>query len=74
VKDDRLCFVHVQDCINSVMEYTVDGKQTFLAVRKTQDAVLRNLHILSESIQRISPELKIRYPDVRWREISASAI
>jgi uncharacterized protein with HEPN domain len=71
MKDDRLYFVHAQDCINHILEYTVDGKNAFLSDRKTQDAVLRNLHTLSESIQRISPDLKIKYPDVRWREISA---
>jgi uncharacterized protein with HEPN domain len=71
MKDDRLYFVHIQDCINHIVEYTLDGKDAFLKDRKTQDAVLRNLHTLSESIQRISPDLKVKYPDVRWREISA---
>jgi uncharacterized protein with HEPN domain len=37
----------------------------------TQDAVLRNLHTLSESIQRISTDTKFKYPKVPWREISA---
>lgn len=71
MKDDRLYLLHVQDCINHIMEYTVDGKDTFLKDRKTQDAVLRNLHTISESIQRISPGLKLKYPDIHWREISA---
>lgn len=71
MKDDRLYFAHAQDCISRIMEYTVDGKQAFLNDRKTQDAVLRNLHTLSESIQLISPDLKAKHPDVRWREISA---
>lgn len=71
MKDDRLYLVHVQDSMNYIMEYTAEGKQVFLKDRKTQDAVLRNLHTLSESIQRISPDLETKYPDVRWREISA---
>jgi len=71
MKDDRLYLVHVIECIAHVREFTADGKENFLADRKTQDAVLRNLHTLSESIQRISNDLKLRYPEVQWREIAA---
>jgi len=35
-----------------------------------QDAVLRNLQLLAESSQRISSELKSRYPEVDWRGLS----
>jgi len=70
MKDDRLYFLHIRDCINRITEYTIDGKGAFLRDRKTQDAVLRNLHTLSESIQRISSHCREKYPDVRWREIS----
>lgn len=35
------------------------------------DAVLRNLHTLSESIQRISFDTRLKYPKVPWREICA---
>ena len=38
---------------------------------QTQDAVLRNLHTLSESTQHLSDPLKERYPQVPWRSISA---
>lgn len=71
MKDDRLYLVHVLDCIDHILQYTGDGWNSFLADRKTQDAVLRNLHTLSESIQRISAATKIKYPEVSWREISA---
>ena len=71
MKDDRLYLVHVRECIAYILEFTAEGKDAFSADRKTQDAVLRNLHTLSESIQRISEDLKLRYPAVRWREIAA---
>ncbi len=35
-----------------------------------QDAVLRNLQILAESTQRISDDVKIRYTEIPWRNIS----
>ncbi|MBM3300184.1 MAG: DUF86 domain-containing protein [Deltaproteobacteria bacterium] len=71
MKDDRLYLAHIQDCIDHILQFTSDGKNAFLADRKTQDAVLRNLHTLSESIQRISTDTKLKYPEVPWREISA---
>ena len=71
MKDDRLYLVHIQDCIDRILQFTSDGKDAFLADRKTQDAVLRNLHTLAESIQRISTGTKLKYPEVPWREISA---
>jgi len=35
-----------------------------------QDAVVRNLQVLSESTQRLSEELKSRYTAVEWRKIA----
>jgi uncharacterized protein with HEPN domain len=58
MKDDRLYLIHVRECIAYILEFTADGKDAFFADRKTQDAVLRNLHTLSESIQRISTDVK----------------
>jgi len=71
VKDDRLYLLHVRECIARIQEFTADGKEAFFTDRKTQDAVLRNLHTLSESIQRISDDLKRRHSAVQWREIAA---
>ncbi len=38
---------------------------------KTQDAVIRNLQTLAESTQRLSDELRQKYPDIAWRNIAA---
>jgi uncharacterized protein with HEPN domain len=54
MKDDRLYLAHIQDCIDHILQFTSHGKVAFLAERKTQDAVLRNPHTLSESVQRVS--------------------
>jgi len=71
MKDDRLYLVHIQEAIRWIEEFTAGGKESFLNDRKTQDAVLRNLHTLSESAKKISPELKSLHPQVDWRSISA---
>ena len=54
MKDDRLYLLHVNECIEHILAYTAEGQAAFLTDRKTRDAVLRNLHTLSESMQRMS--------------------
>ena len=71
MKDDRLYLLHIKEAIEWIEDFTREGEAEFFADRKTQDAVLRNLHTLSESTQSLSNELKIRYPDVDWRTIAA---
>jgi uncharacterized protein with HEPN domain len=71
MKDDQLYLIHVKECVTRILEFTADGKDAFFADRRTQDAVLRNLHTLSDSIQRISPGLKVDHPTLKWREIAA---
>jgi uncharacterized protein with HEPN domain len=58
MKDDRLYLIHIQEAIERIEEYTQEGEEFFLEDRKTQDAVLRNLHTLAESSQRVSDSLK----------------
>lgn len=71
MNDDRLYLIHVREAIERIEEYTQSGEDSFLEDRKTQDAVLRNLHTLAESTQRISTDLKEKHPQVDWRTLSA---
>jgi uncharacterized protein with HEPN domain len=70
-KDDRLYLVVITECIARIEQYTTGGKDVFLRDTMTQDAVLRNLHILSESTQRLSETLKGQRQEVDWRLIAA---
>jgi uncharacterized protein with HEPN domain len=69
--DDSLYLVHIRECIERIEHYTASGKRDFLSDLKTQDAVLRNLHTLTESIQRLSPALRADQTAVDWRAIAA---
>lgn len=71
MKDDRLYLVHIQECISWIREFTHGGRDEFLADRKTQDAVLRNLQTMAESSQRLSDAVRARRPAVEWRRIAA---
>ena len=70
MKDDRLYLIHIEECISRIEEYTADGREFFVTDSKTQDAVLRNLHTLSESTQRLSAELKGCHPEIDWQAIA----
>ena len=71
MKDDRLYLINIQESIERIEEYIQDGRDAFLDDKKTQDAVLRNLHTLAESSQRISNKLKEQSEQVDWRTLSA---
>ena len=61
----------MQECIERLERYATPGRDAFFADTMIQDAVLRNLHTLSESTLRLSDALKDRYPEVDWASIAA---
>lgn len=70
-ENDELRLEHIDECIDRILEYTGGGRTAFDASRKTQDAVIRNLQVLAESTQRLSPTLKDTEQSVPWRSIAA---
>ena len=70
MKRDPLYLVHMGECIARIEQYTQGGEVEFFRDAKTQDAVLRNLQIMSESSQRLSTELKAAHTDIDWMGIS----
>ena len=71
MRDDRLYLIHITECIDRVERYTAPGRDAFLSDTLIQDAVLRNLHTLSESTQRLSDAMKDQHPAVDWTSIAA---
>jgi uncharacterized protein with HEPN domain len=70
VKDDKLYLRHILECSSKIKEYTHDGREKFLQSGVVQDAVLRNLQIMTESPQHLSAALKERHAEVDWRGLS----
>jgi uncharacterized protein with HEPN domain len=70
VKEDRIYLEHIRDCLNWIAEYTADGKTTFFADRKTQDAVIRNLEVIGEAAKQLSAEARAAQPSVPWKQIA----
>lgn len=62
---------HICDAIARIERYTADkSEDDFLADELVQDGVIRNLEIIGEAVTKLSPELKARYADVPWGEVS----
>jgi uncharacterized protein with HEPN domain len=70
VKDDRIYLRHVLECIAAIALHTAGGENIFLTDRKTQKATIRELQELAESTNRLSQRLKVRHPEIPWREIA----
>ena len=70
MKDDRIYLLHIRDAIQNIIEYTVEGKESFFVDRKTQDAVVRNLEIIGEATKRLSASLKDDHSEVSWKPIA----
>ncbi len=70
MKDNSLYLVYIKECIERIEDYTSDGREFFFQDRKTQDAVLRNLHTLAESTQRLSDSIKGTDTSIDWKSIA----
>ena len=70
MKDARLYLVHILECIDAIERFTVGGRDEFFESELVQNAVLRQLQIMSESTQRLPEELKSKHNDVNWKQIA----
>ncbi len=70
MKSDKFYLVYILECLARIKEFTEAGNDTFMSSKLIQDAVLRNLHTLTESTLRLSDGLKNIYPEVAWKEIA----
>ena len=71
MKDQSVYLRHILQCIERIAEDTREGHDFFLSSHLHQDAVLRNLQTLSESAQRLSPDLRAHHPEIEWKRIAA---
>ena len=60
------------ECIDLIMEYTSGlTQETFLADRKTQDAVVRNFEVIGQAPKDYGLDaLKEKRPDIPWSQIT----
>lgn len=53
MKDAKLYLIHILECIERIESYVIEGRDVFLSTPVIQDAVLRNLQVMAESVQRL---------------------
>ena len=73
MKDQLVFIATALECIEQIKIYT-SGYQLddFLADRKTQDAVIRNLEIIGQALKDFGVEsLEQGNPEIPWRQITA---
>ncbi|MGL4501317.1 MAG: HepT-like ribonuclease domain-containing protein [Planktothrix sp.] len=69
MKEYRLYLIHIRDCLTRVKDYTSTGKDSFYEQMLIQDAVLRNLEVMCESIKKLPDEWKASEPNTPWHKI-----
>ena len=70
MKDDRLYLEHILEATRRIRSYTAEGKASFLADVKSQDAVIRNLQILGEASKKVSSATVASNPEMPWRSMA----
>jgi uncharacterized protein with HEPN domain len=71
LKSDAVYLKHILEMVRRVAENTSGGREVFLTSHLHQDAVLRNRHTMTETTQRLSTDLKSRYPAIEWTRLAA---
>jgi len=70
-RDFRLCLDDIRTAAEKVLRFTQGyDLRKFLDDEKTFDAVVRNLEIIGEAAKHIPPEIRQRYPQIEWRQIT----
>ncbi|ACK68725.1 protein of unknown function DUF86 [Gloeothece citriformis PCC 7424] len=70
MKEDRVYLIHIRDCLKRIQSYTTGGKTAFEEQTIIQDAVLRNLEVMCESIKKLPPKWKASEPEILWDKIA----
>lgn len=68
-KDNRVYFLHIQEEIERIREFTAEGHTAFLTTPLVQNAVVYNLTVIGEAARQVSVWLKEKHPEVPWRDI-----
>jgi uncharacterized protein with HEPN domain len=69
MKDARIYLIHIRECLTRIENYTQNGQNYFMNNILIQDAVLRNLEVMGESIKQLPEEWKASQPNIEWVKI-----
>ena len=71
MKDFKPYLLDTLDCISKIKTY-IQGYdfEKFVEDGKTADAVIRNIEVIGEAIKHIPDEIRVKYPDIPWKQIA----
>jgi uncharacterized protein with HEPN domain len=69
MRGDRQRLLDIQEAIEQIEKYTVQGPSSFKQDELIQTWVIYHLQIIGEACRAISQPLKDQYPDVPWTKI-----
>ena len=70
-RDPREYVDHIRQSMQYIGEWAGDGRDAFFHDVRTQAAIIRKLHELSESIKRLHAVVGDQYPELPWRAVIA---
>ena len=70
MKSQRAYVVHVLECIGRIREDSASGRDAVFGSHTLQDAIVRNLQVLRESVRRIDPAWKDPHSEIDWKAIA----
>lgn len=70
MKSQRAYVMHVLECIGRIRADAAPGRDAVFGSHTLQDAIVRNLQVLCESVRRIDPAYKDAHSGIHWKAIS----
>ena len=72
-REDAAVIQDIKEAIDRIISYTSKMEyDDFQQDYKTQDAVIRNIEILTEAAKLLSDKQKRNYPNVPWKDIAGT--
>lgn len=70
-RDEKVYILHMLDAITRIEVYLENVKEDkFQDETLTQDAVIRQLEIIGEAAKQVSSEIRDKYDEIPWKDIS----
>ena len=70
MKSQRAYAMHVLECIARINADSASGRDAAFGSHTLQDAIIRNLQVLCESVRRIDSAYKDPHTGIDWKAIS----
>ena len=69
MRDDRERLLDIQDALERIQRYAVQGRERFAADELVETWIVHHLQVIGEAAAALSPSLREQYPQVPWQKI-----